>query len=50
MFEQLQFLGVQERPDIAPGGCIIETENGIINASVDNQWKALETAFQKYMK
>lgn len=50
LFEQLQFLGVQERPDIAPGGCIIETESGIINASVDNQWKALEAAFQKYMK
>ena len=50
LFEQLQFLGIQERADIAPGGCVIETESGIINANVDNQWKALETAFQKYMK
>ncbi|MBX9924392.1 MAG: HrpE/YscL family type III secretion apparatus protein [Rhabdochlamydiaceae bacterium] len=50
IFEQLQFLKIQERDDIQPGGCIIETENGIINASAENQWKALETAFQKYMK
>lgn len=50
IFEQLQFLGIQERADIAPGGCIIETESGIINANVENQWKALEKAFQKYMK
>ncbi len=50
IFEQLQFLGIQERADIAPGGCIIETESGIINANVENQWKALEVAFQKYMK
>ena len=49
IFEQLQFLGVQERADIEPGGCIIETESGIINASVENQWKALEKAFQRYM-
>lgn len=50
IFEQLQFLKIQERDDIQPGGCIIETESGIINASAENQWKALETAFQRYMK
>jgi type III secretion protein L len=50
IFEQLQFLGIQERPDIEPGGCIIETESGIINASIENQWKALETAFKRYTK
>ncbi len=50
LFEHLQILTIQERNDIAPGGCIIETESGIINASVDNQWKALEAAFQRYMK
>ncbi len=49
IFEQLQFLGVQERADIEPGGCLIETESGIINASAENQWKALEKAFQRYM-
>ncbi len=50
IFEQLQFLGIQERANIEPGGCIIETESGIINANVENQWKALEKAFQKYSK
>ncbi len=50
IFEQLQFLGIQERADIAPGGCVIETESGIINANVENQWKALERAFQNYAK
>ncbi len=50
LFEQLQFLGIQERADIAPGGCVIQTESGIINANVENQWKALEIAFEKYMK
>ena len=28
-----------------PGGCIIETEGGIINAQLENQWSALERAF-----
>jgi type III secretion protein L len=37
MFEQLQLLSVQERADVEPGGCIIETESGIINATtLDN--------------
>lgn len=50
IFEQLQFFGIQERADISPGGCVIETESGIINASVENQWKSLEIAFSRYMK
>ena len=50
ILEQVQVLTISERPDIAPGGCIIETESGIINASVENQWRALESAFEKYMK
>jgi flagellar biosynthesis/type III secretory pathway protein FliH len=50
IFEQLQFLKIQERDDVQPGGCFIETETGIINASAENQWKALEAAFQKYMQ
>lgn len=49
-FERLESLSIQENPDIAPGGCIIETETGIINASLDNQWRALEGAFTRYMK
>jgi type III secretion protein L len=50
ILEQVQVLTIHERSDIAPGGCIIETESGIINATLDNQWRALESAFEKYMK
>lgn len=50
ILEQLQSLSIQEREDVSSGGCIIETESGIINASIENQWRALETAFQRYMR
>ena len=50
VFESLQSLTILEREDVSPGGCIIETESGIINASMENQWRALESAFEKYMK
>lgn len=50
ILEQVQVLNIQERADVAPGGCIIETESGIINATIENQWRALEIAFNKYMK
>ncbi len=50
ILEQVQILNVQERADIAPGGCIIETESGIINATIENQWRALEAAFEKFSK
>jgi type III secretion protein L len=50
ILEQVQVLTIQERNDITPGGCIIETESGIINASIENQWRALELAFEKYTK
>lgn len=48
ILDQVQTLTIQERNDISPGGCIIETESGIINASIENQWRALESAFEKY--
>lgn len=47
IFESLEVLSIRERPDVARGGCIIETEGGIINAQLDNQWNALEKAFTK---
>ncbi|HEY2811554.1 MAG TPA: HrpE/YscL family type III secretion apparatus protein [Rhabdochlamydiaceae bacterium] len=50
LLEHVQVLTIQERSDISPGGCIIETEAGIINATIENQWRALESAFEKYMK
>jgi len=50
ILEHVQSLSIQERSDVSPGGCIIETESGIINATIENQWRALEAAFDKYMK
>lgn len=49
MFENLESFKIQERNDIEPGGCIIETENGIINARLQNQWDSLEKAFESLM-
>lgn len=48
IFEHLQSLVIEERNDVEPGGCIIETEAGIINAQLENQWRALEMAFAAY--
>lgn len=50
VLEQVQVLNIAERENIAPGGCIIETETGIINAGIDNQWRSLEAAFERYKK
>lgn len=50
ILEQVETFSLEDRPDIEQGGCIIETESGIINATLDNQWKALEAAFQGFMK
>lgn len=48
IFEHLQSLQIEERDDVEPGGCIIETEAGIINAQLESQWRALEAAFASY--
>lgn len=50
LFEVLETFVIRERADIAPGGCIIETEGGIINAQLENQWRTLEKAFDKLVK
>ncbi len=50
ILEQVDSFSIQERADVEKGGCIIVTEAGIINATMENQWRALEAAFNKYMK
>lgn len=50
IFEHLESLSIQERDDIEVGGCMIETEAGIINAQLENQWLALEAAFKSFDK
>jgi len=49
LFEDLEVLSIRERSDITEGGCIIETEGGIINAQLENQWRVLERAFAKLL-
>jgi type III secretion protein L len=43
-------LSLRDRSDIQPGGCIIETEGGIINAQLENQWRVLENALGILLK
>lgn len=45
VFENLESFSIRPRDDIAPGGCVIETEIGIINAQEEQRWKVLEKAF-----
>ncbi|MDN3507815.1 MAG: FliH/SctL family protein [Simkaniaceae bacterium] len=46
----VEIFTIEERSEITQGGCIIETESGIINASIENQWRALEAAFETFAK
>ena len=50
LFDHLRILTIDEREGLTKGSCIIETEAGIINASLDNQWRALEAAFENFLK
>jgi type III secretion protein L len=49
LFETLEAFSLRERADVKEG-CIIETEGGIINAQLDNQWRILEKAFDNLVK
>ena len=49
-FERIESFSIVERNDVEKGSCMIETEAGIINASLDNQWRALEAAFEAFTK
>lgn len=48
VFPQLEILSIEEREDITPGSCLIETEKGIVNASLEQQWNSLQRALAKY--
>lgn len=50
LFEKVESFTIRERGDIEPGGCVIETEGGIINARLDNVWQTLEKAFESLLK
>lgn len=50
IFERIETFSLEEKGDVDRGGCLIETENGILNASLENQYRALERAFEAFMK
>ena len=47
---QVEVLTIQEKEGITEGGCVIQTPDGMINATIENQYKAIERAFEKYGK
>lgn len=47
LFEHLEVFLIEGRSDVEKGSCIIQTEKGILNANLSNQYKALEMALQK---
>ena len=49
-FERLESFQIEKRDDIEKGSCIIETERGILNATLENQYRALERALEAHMK
>lgn len=46
IFDNLESLTIRPKSDVNPGSCVIETESGIIQADLENQWQILEKAFQ----
>ena len=50
IFEHLESLSIRPRDDIELGGCVIETEVGIINARMEHRWLILTKAFEALMK
>lgn len=50
MLERVQSFAIEDRAEITPGSLMIETETGIINATLENQWRALEAAFEAFMR
>ena len=50
IFEHVETFIIEEKEDLESGDCVIETEAGIINARLKNQWDAIEAAFNTFMK
>ena len=50
ILERVESLTLDTRPDITRGGCIIETESGIINATLETLWESLEIALTSLLK
>ena len=50
IFEHLERLSITARDNVEKGGCVIETEAGIINAQLENQLRVLESAFHTFFQ
>ena len=50
VFERLESLALMPRNDVESGGCIVETESGIINAEIKYQWERLQNAIDTLMR
>lgn len=50
LFEALETFTLRVRDDLTQGSCVIETEVGIINAQIENQWRTLEKAFNNLVQ
>lgn len=48
--DHIKVFSIEERDDLESGSCRIETETGIINATLDSQFRALEAALKPYFK
>lgn len=46
-FDSLEALSIRPRDDIAPLGCVIETEMGIVNAQEEHRWNVLKEALER---
>jgi type III secretion protein L len=50
LFEHLESLSIRSRDDISSGGCIIETDAGIVDAQIERRWDILAQALEKKPK
>jgi len=46
--DQAEALVIEVSPDISPGSCVIVTDVGTIDATLERQWEALEAAFKRF--
>ena len=49
-FPKIQVLSIQPDARIPEGGCVLETEMGVVDASLETQLKAIEKSLIKSMK
>jgi flagellar biosynthesis/type III secretory pathway protein FliH len=48
LFEAAESFTIGMKEDLEIGSCLIETDKGVINSSIDLKIKALESAFERF--